>query len=162
MIYYSLISLPLPWTPAQCFYVKMTMCVCSGSPQGVLFVWVNLFSVSTTQKSRITWRTCCQKRQQDPHCLSVRVSDIFLHLTPCQLLVLIPFCCFFINRVTCLQLNWSSPLSCHRLIYTQEECNSVPSVLLFYANFVFVCLFVKHVNMLISLIQCCFLLSSHF
>lgn len=84
------------------------------------------------------------------------------HLPPPYPLVLVPFCCLFINRVTCLQPNWSSPLSCHRLFYTQEECNSVPSVLLFCAIFVFVCLFVKHVNMLISLNQCCFLLSIHF
>lgn len=74
-------SCPYQRLGLTCFNVKMTMCMWCGSPQGALFVWVKLLSTSTTQKSWIAWGTCCPKRLQVLRCPSIRVSDIFLHLS---------------------------------------------------------------------------------
>lgn len=121
------------------------------SPQGVLFVWVNLFfcfnhpEVANHMKNMLPEKTSGpalslstgERHLLPPKPLTRKPRPPMPPTPPKQLLGLDPICCLFINGVTCLQPN-KPPLSCRRLFYTQEECNSVPSVLLFCA---ILCLF---------------------
>lgn len=144
MIYYSLISSPVQ---AQYFYVKMTMCVWCGFSSGcTLCLGKSFFLFQPPRRGKSHEEHAARKdfrTRTVPQHGWVTFSFTFPPNPPISSSALIQSA-LFINRVTCLQPNWSPPLSCRRLFYTQEECNSVPSVLLFCA---ILCLFACLLNM---------------
>jgi len=151
MLYYSLISSPVRWTQAQYFYVILTMYVCvwCGSSSGCTLSFF-LFQPPRRGKSHEEHaaRKDCRTRTVPQHGW-VTSSALWLGSNLLS----------FHKRS---RSPWSliGPLHYHVLYTGRVQFSAICSALLRY--FVFVCLFVKHVNMLISLSQCCFLLSNHF
>lgn len=135
MFYECFISVQCHGPTHTVFIVKL-LCLCViWFSSGCTLCLGRSFSVSTTQKRRIAWRTCCRIRLLGLRCPSARVSEIFLHLPPFISCLWIHPLSFHKQRVTCLQPNWTPPLSFLTVLNTgRAQISAICSYLPFCVN----------------------------